>query len=100
MRCNRERASAVKKKKVNPNRIPATQADVERAKKFATTSALRKLLYLMLYILIDKHEAPKEDIHRLAAEVNYYADSISQGYITWKDVEHVVVDEYGIELPW
>ena len=90
----------MKKKKVNPNRMPATKADVEKAKKAATTGALRKLLYLILYILIDKHNAPKEDIHQLAAEVNYYADSISQGYITWKDVERVVRDEYGVTLPW
>ena len=55
---------------------------------------------MVLYILIDKHDAPKEDIQQLAAEVNYYADSISQGYITWKDVERVVRDEYEVELPW
>lgn len=87
-------------KKVNPRRVPATKADIEKAKKDATQGALRKLLYLMLYILIDKHNAPKEDIHQLAAEVNYYADSISKGYITWKDVERVVRDEYGVTLPW
>lgn len=87
-------------KKVNPRRVPATKADIEKAKKDATQGALRKLLYLMLYILIDKHNAPKEDIHQLAAEVNYYADSISKGYITWKDVERVVRDEYDVTLPW
>ena len=87
-------------KKVNPRRKPATQADVEKAKNQATSDAIRRILYLVLYILIDKHDAPKEDIQQLAAEVNYYADSISQGYITWKDVERVVRDEYEVELPW
>ena len=87
-------------KKVNPRRKPATQADVERAKNQATSDAIRRILYLVLYILIDKHDAPKDDIHQLAAEVNYYADSISRGYITWKDVERVVRDEYEVELPW
>ena len=88
------------KKKVNPRRKPATHADVEKAKNQASSEAIRKILYLVLYILIDKHDAPKEDIHQLADEVNYYADSISQGYITWKDVERVVRDEYEVELPW
>ena len=88
------------KKKVNPRRKPVSQADVNRAKDQATSEAIRRILYLVLYILIDKHEAPKEDIKQLAAEVNYYADSISQGYITWKDVERVVRDEYEVELPW
>lgn len=90
----------MKKKKVNPRRVPATQADIERAKNQATSDAIRRIVYLMLYILIDKHEAPKEDIHQLAEEVNYYADSITNGYITWKDVERVVRDEYEVKLPW
>ena len=87
-------------KKINPRRRPATQADVEKAKNQASSEAIRKILYLVLYILIDKHDAPKEDIHQLADEVNYYADSISRGYITWKDVERVVRDEYEVQLPW
>ena len=87
-------------KKINPRRRPATQAEVEKAKNQASSEAIRKILYLVLYILIDKHDAPKEDIHQLAAEVNYYADSISRGYITWKDVERVVRDEYEVQLPW
>lgn len=90
----------MKKKKVNPRRVPATQADIERAKNQATSDAIRRIVYLMLYILIDKHDAPKEDIKQFAEEVNYYADSITQGYITWKDVERVVRDEYEVKLPW
>lgn len=88
------------KKKVNPRRRPATMADVNKAKQDATQEALRRLLYLVLYILIDKHDAPREDIQQLAKEVNYYADSIAQGYVTWKDIERVVVEEYGVYLPW
>lgn len=88
------------KKKINPRRRPATQADVNRAKQEATQEALRRLLYLMLYILIDKHDAPREDIQQLAGEVDYYAESVTQGYVTWKDIERVVVEEYGVTVPW
>ena len=87
-------------KKTNPRRRPATQADVERAKKQATNEAIKRICYLMLYILIDKHNAPYEDMQQFAEEINYYADSIRSGYISWKDVEHVVVDEYDMRLPW
>lgn len=90
----------MKKKKVNPRRIPATQADINRAKDQATSEAIRRIVYLMLYILIDKHDAPMEDIQQLAKEINYYADSIDKDYITWKDVERVVRDEYKVYLPW
>lgn len=89
-----------KKKKVNPRRQPVTKADLNKAKNKATTDAMRRIIYLMLYILIDKHNAPEEDILQLAEEFNYYADSVDRGYITWDDVEQVVVDEYGVELPW
>lgn len=87
-------------KKVNPRNKHVTQADLNKAKRKAMEDSMRQILYLILYILIEKHEAPKEDIHQLADEVNYYADSITQGYVKWKDIERVVVDEYGVQLPW
>lgn len=83
-----------KKKRVNPNRIPVTQADINRAKDVAMTLAMYRVVYLILYILIEKHEAPREDIHQLAREINYYAESIREDRLTWKDVERVVRDEY------
>lgn len=90
----------MKSKKVNPRKRPATGADVEKAKKDATNEAIKRTLYLILYILIEKHEAPYEDIQQLASEVNYYADSITKGYVSWKDIERVVVYEYDVSLPW
>jgi len=59
----------VPKKRVNPNKRPATQADVNRAKNEATSEAIKRVCYLMLYILIEKHNAPYEDIQQLAEEV-------------------------------
>ena len=90
----------MKSKKVNPRKRPATGADVEKAKKDATNEAIKRVLYLVLYILIEKHDAPYDDIQQLAQEINYYADSITNGYVSWKDIERVVVDEYKVSLPW
>lgn len=90
----------MKSKKVNPRKRPATGADVEKAKKDATNEAIKRVLYLVLYILIEKHDAPYDDIQQLAQEINYCADSITKGYVSWKDIEHVVVDEYKVSLPW
>lgn len=73
-----------------------TWNDVTLAKR----EAMRRSLYLILYVLIDKHDAPLEDIQRLSDEVNYLADSIVKGYVTWRDIERVVVDDYGVSLPW
>ena len=90
----------MKSKKVNPRKRPATGADVEKAKKDATNEAIKRVLYLVLYILIEKHDAPYDDIQQLAQEINYYAVSITNGYVSWKDIERVVVDEYKVSLPW
>ena len=87
-------------KKVNPRRKPVNQADIDKAKKRAKEDAMRQILYLILYILIDKHDAPMEDIQQLAEEVNYYSESIAEKRITWKDIERVVRDEYKVFLPW
>ena len=90
----------MKNKKVNPRKRPATGEDVEKAKKYATNEAIKRILYLVLYVLIEKHDAPYDDIQQLAQEINYYADSITRGYVSGKDIERVVVDEYKVSLPW
>ena len=88
------------KKKINPRRRPATQEDLKRVKNEATSEGIKRTFYLVLYVLIEKHGASYEDIRKLADEINYYADSIIRNYVTWKDIEHVVVDEYDVRLPW
>lgn len=90
----------MKKRKINPRRIPATKADIEKAKKRGTEEAVRRAISLMLYVLIDKHGTTMEEIQRMAKELNYCADSVSKGYIKWRDIERVVFEEYGVELPW
>jgi hypothetical protein len=88
------------KKRVNPHKRLATVADVNRAKNNATTEAIKRTIYMILYILIDKHDAPYEDIQTLAEEINYLADSIARNYVSWKDIEKVVIEEFKVELPW
>lgn len=85
-------------KKINPKKKPATEADVIKAKKQATYEAMERVLMLVLYVLVDKHNAPRGDIQQLANEVNYMADSVSKGYVSWRDIENVLLDEYEIEL--
>lgn len=88
------------KKKTNPRHRPATQADLKKAKREAAEEAVRRLFYLMIYIFIEKHNAPKEELLQLGSEFNYYADSINRDYVTWRDIEKVVVEDYGVTVPW
>ncbi len=86
------------RKKINPRRRPATQADVKRAKDESTEEAMRLVLYMVLYVLVDKHSATHEDVNQFAAEVNYVADSINRRYLKWQDIMRVLNDEYDVQL--
>lgn len=90
--------SKKKSKKINPNKKPATEADVIKAKRQVTSETMERVLMLFLYVLVDKHGAPKEDIQELAEEVNYMADSVSKGYVSWRDIEHVLLEEYEVQI--
>ena len=82
-------------KKINPRRRPATLADVKRAKDKATDDAIKLVVYMVMYVLIDKHGAPKEDIQQLGEEINYVADSIARGYVKCEDIRRTLEEEYG-----
>lgn len=86
------------KKRVNPRHRPVNAADVKRAKNAATEEAMRRVILMFLYVLVDKHNAPKEDIQQVAKELNYLADSIGKGYVKWPDIERVLLDEYDVEI--
>lgn len=49
----------------------------------------------MLYVLIDKHDAPMDDLQQLASELNHTASCVAEGYITWPDI-NLMLKEYGV----
>lgn len=49
----------------------------------------------MLYVLIDKHDAPMDDVQQLASELNHAAACVVEGYITWADISQML-KEYGV----
>lgn len=89
-----------KKRRVNPNRRPVqmTEAKLRKLKETATDEAMLRALRLVLYTLIDKHDAPKEDIQQLAGEINYVADSVCRGYLKWEDIDRVLDEEYELQI--
>lgn len=82
------------KPKTNPRRRPATQADVEAAR----VDGIEKGLLLCIWTLIDKGIIQPTQIQALAAGVDSTADSISQGYVKWRDIERTLAEEYKIEV--
>ena len=82
--------------KVNPRRVPRTEADVAAAYAKGVTEGLNRGIELMLYVLIDKHDAPMDDVQQLAGELNHAAQCVAEGYVTWADIRQML-KEYGVE---
>ena len=83
--------------KVNPRRVPRTQKDVDAAFDRGVAEGLHRGVELMLYVLIDKHAAPMDDVQQLAAELNHAAECVAGGYITWSDIWRML-KEYDVEV--
>lgn len=75
-----------KKKKVNPRRIPATLADVNKAKKEAMDIAITFAWAILFTALRDKEGFGYVRLRRVWDEVNYISDSIDKGYIDIDDL--------------
>lgn len=87
----------MKKKRVNPRRKPATQADVEKAKLQAQTHAINMVWAVFFSALRDKEGFGYKRLRRVWDEVNYLSDSIDKGYVKLDDLVNELA-EYGITL--
>lgn len=77
-------------KKVNPKRQVCTGEDVKRAEDRGIVIGLRQALKITLYILMDKHGAPADDVQELAREFEWLAERINEGRISWSFVDKVL----------
>lgn len=82
--------------KTNPRRIPRTQSDVDKAYSNGIVEGLNRGIDLMLYVLIDKHDASMDDVQQLAGELKHAAQCVAEGYVTWADIRQML-KEYGVE---
>lgn len=82
---------------MNPRRVPRTQRDVNAAYDAGIAEGLNRGIELMLYVLIDKHAAPMDDVQQLARELNHAAECVAEGYVTWSDIRRML-KEYDVEV--
>ena len=85
------------KKRTNPRRRPATQADVERAKNVAVREATTATLAIVLSVLLDKFGA-QDYIQDVWREINNRSEAVAQGYASIADFKYILQADYGIEL--
>lgn len=86
--------------KVNPRKIPRTQADVEKAHNQGMMFGFEYAIVLLLFILADKHDAPADDIQILSEEIGSYTESIANGDINYNDIRKALMDDYEIGAVW
>ena len=88
--------SGVFMKKINPRKRPATQADVEKAKKQATTEAVSLAMTIFLTVLKDKNGFSNEELLDTWKNVESLSESITDGYVNIYDLRTVLREEYEI----
>ena len=83
-------------KKPNPRKRPATQADVEKAKKQATDDAVSLAMTIFLTVLKDKNGFSNEELQDTWANIESLSASIRDGYVSIYDLRTVLREEYEI----
>ena len=86
------------KSKTNPRKIPRTQADVDRAEAKGQFFGMEFMAVLTMWILIDKHDAPDEDVQQFNEEIKYLLDSIDKGYVSYPDIRRALDEEHGTKV--
>lgn len=86
------------KKKVNPRKRPATQADVLKAKKDAQNMAINYAWAIFFTVMVDKEGYGKKRLNRIWEEVCDLSDSVAQGYVSINDLLETLKEEKGIVL--
>ena len=84
-------------KKVNPNRIPATQADVDRAWKKGVLDGVSNASAIFLTVMVDKFNGA-DYVKDVWIEINKLSEEIAERRVSIADLRRVLLDEYGVQV--
>ena len=87
-----------KRKRTPPNRIPCTQADVNRERKKAADEGVRLSIAIFLSVLLDKEGYDRESLQRVWKHIEDRSDAVAQGYIKLMDIVQMLKDDYDVEV--
>jgi hypothetical protein len=88
------------KKKVNPRRRPATEADVKRAKASASDEAVKLAIAIFLTVLCDDFNFDKDQLKLAWERMDKLSEEIKEHRVSAWDLVEVLREEYGIDLMW
>lgn len=84
--------------KVNPRKVPKTQADCDKALNEGRIQGCQLMLTTIIWILADKHDAPSADIKQLSEEIHYLLENISNGNVSFPLVKKTLKEEHDWEV--
>lgn len=88
----------MKGKKPPPFRRPMSYTDVLKLKAEAKSQGVIEAFVIFFSALRDKEGFDRERLRRVLDEMNGYADSIRNRYVTIQDLHTALKEEAGIEL--
>lgn len=83
-------------KKVNPKKIPRTQADVDKARKKGQSQGISLAMAIFFTAVLDKGFLEREQIPALWDAVLYVSGSIIDGYVNIFEQKKMLEEEYGV----
>ena len=86
------------KKRINPRRKPATEADVKKAKREAAYEATSLAMALIFTALLDGGYLEPEELFAAWKKVQYLTDSVDKGYVNIYELRKTLREEYRIAI--
>lgn len=77
---------------------PISEAELRKIKRDATSEAVNKALYLMLFCLYNKSGFDTEMLAELNRQVEELSDDIKDGRVKWSDIAKALGDELGVSV--
>ena len=81
-----------------PSRRPVSYAELLKLKAEAKSQGVMEAFVIFFSALRDKENFDPAHLRRVLDEMNGYADSIRNGYVTIQDLHTALKEEAGVEL--
>ena len=86
------------KKKINPRRRPVTQADLDKAKKWARDEAIETIGVITMFTLRDVFGFGEKRLRRFWNAFLSLCEDVASGQVPIEDIKGALKDEYNIDV--
>ena len=84
--------------KVNPRRKPATQADVEKARREGRYEGFNGLMSIFLWVMVEDFGFSDDDLKRIQERLMFYLDEIKARRLGLDDIISALAEEHGLTI--